>query len=87
MTVADQNDNKIESVAPSQPPSTISQILNGLKIAGLILAGLAGSIVAAAAGGATLPAWLVSIATAVVAIAAPLGLASPGLKALQGDKK
>ncbi len=82
--MADQNENKIEPIV--QPPSVISQILNGLKIVVLILAAAAGSIVAAAAAGTSMPGWLVSIATAVSAIAAALGLASPGLKSLQEKK-
>lgn len=80
-TVADQTENKIEVV--EQAPSTISKILAVGKVVGLCLAALAGSLVAAAASGAAIPAWLLSICTAIVAIAAPLGLASPGLKSLQ----
>lgn len=86
LTVADQNENKIEPVNPE--PSSMSKILAVAKVVGLVLAAAAGSLVAAAASGAALPAWLLSICTAIVAIAAPLGLASPGLKSLQGgDKK
>jgi len=78
MTVADQNQNQIPVV--TQPPTGIAQVLNILKIVALVLAGLAGSIVAAATSGVQLPGWLVAVATAILAIATPLGIASPGLK-------
>lgn len=84
-TVADQNENKVEVVNPTVSP--LSGVLAILKIVGLVLAAAAGAIIAAQASGVVLPAGLVSVATAIVAIAAPLGLASPGLKSLQGDKK
>lgn len=76
MSVADQNQNQIPQEGP---PSTAQNVLGIVKIVGLVLAGLAGSIVAASASGVQLPPALVSIATAIVAIAAPLGIASPGL--------
>lgn len=82
--VADQEDNKLEP--KTQVPSLGAQLSGGLKIAGLIIAALAGGVIAVASGGVAVPAWLMSIATAIVAIAAPLGLASPGLKALQEKK-
>lgn len=78
MTVADQNQNEIPVV--EKPPTGIAQVLNILKIVALVLAGLAGSIVAAATSGVQLPGWLVAVATAILAIATPLGIASPGLK-------
>lgn len=78
MTVADQNQNQIPVV--TQPPTALAQVFNVLKIVALVLAGLAGSIIAASEGGVALPAVLLSIAKVVIAIAAPLGIASPGLK-------
>lgn len=78
MTVADQTENQIPVV--EKPPTPIAQVFSVLKIVALVLAGLAGSIIAAAEGGVVLPAALLSIAKVVIAIAAPLGIASPGLK-------
>lgn len=66
-----------------QPPSTISKILAGLKIASLIAAALAATIVSLAAAGIPIPASVVAVATSIGAIAAALGIASPGLKSGQ----
>ena len=84
ISLADQNENKIEPIPTA--PSLGSQLSGGLKIAGLIIAALAGGVIAVASGGVALPPWLLSIATAIVAIAAPLGLAAPGLRSLQEKK-
>ena len=81
LSVADQNENNIVPI--EQPQSTGAKILAVLKVVAVVLAAACGSLVAAAAGGAAIPAWLLSICTAVIAIAAPLGLVSPGMKALQ----
>jgi len=81
LSVADQNDNKIENT--TQVPTAAQSIGGIAKIVGLVIAALAGAVIAVGAGGVALPAWLTSLATAIVAIAAPLGLASPGLPSLQ----
>lgn len=66
---------------PIERPATgLAQAMAVLKVVALVLAGAAGSVIATAQAGVALPAWLVSVATAVVAIAAPLGIASPGLE-------
>lgn len=79
--MADQNENKIEPIP--QPPSLIQQVLNILKIVVVGLAASAAAVVASAAGGVTVPPALLTVCTAVVAIATPLGLLSGGHAALQ----
>jgi hypothetical protein len=86
MTMANEEINKELAPIP-QPPSVIQQILAVGKIIVLVLAAAASSLVAAAAGGASIPPALLGVATAVVAIAASLGLVSPGVKALEAPKK
>lgn len=81
LSVADQNQNLIPVV--EQPPTLIQKIFGVLKVVAIVLAGLAGSVIAAQASGVAIPGWLLAASTAIVAIAAPLGIASPGLKASQ----
>lgn len=76
--MADQTDNKIEPIPA--PPSAISQVLAVGKIAALVFAGAASAVVAASASGVAVPAWLLTLSTTIVAIAAPLGIASPGIQ-------
>ena len=75
-----------ELIPVPRPPSAIQQILAVGKVVILALAAVSSVVVATAAGGATLPAWLIAAATAIVAIAASLGLVSPGVKALEAPK-
>ncbi len=77
--VADQNENKVENT--TQIPTQGEKVTGVLKIVGLIVAALAGAVIAVASGGVAVPPWLMSIATAIAAIAAPLGIASSGLPA------
>lgn len=84
MSVADQNQNQIPVV--EKPPSAISQILSVGKLIAVVLAGAAASVVALQASGVALPGWLLTVATAILAIAAPLGIASPGLKPAQASQ-
>lgn len=85
MSVADQNQNQIPVV--EKPASAIQQALGIAKIVALILAGLASSIVAAAASGVAIPSSLLSIAGVILAIATPLGIASPGLQPKASEPK
>lgn len=78
MSVADQNENKIEPI-PTPGDARAAQVLNIIKIVVTVLAGISASLVAAAAGGAQLPGWLLSIAGVIVAIASALGIASGGI--------
>ena len=76
--MADQNDNKIEPIA--QPPSIIEKLLSGSKVVALILSTLAAGVIAMSQSGALpIPPALLAVATSIVAIAAALGIASPGL--------
>ena len=84
-TVADQADNNIEPIP--QPPTLIQQILNVAKIVVVGLAASAAAVVAAAAGGAPIAPPLLTVCTAIVAIATPLGLLSGGHSALQPAPK
>ena len=77
MSVANQTDEKIDQVTP---PTNGQNILAILKVMAAVLAAIAGSLVAASASGTALPAWLVSVATAILAIATPLGIVSTGVK-------
>ena len=58
--------------------SALSKFLAIAKPIAAILVTLAGSVIAAGQGGLTLPAWLVSVCTAIVAVGAGLGIASSG---------
>lgn len=64
-----------------QAPSLGSEIMRIGKIVALVLASLAGSVIALQSAGVALPAWLLTLATAVLAIAAPLGIGSSGIAA------
>lgn len=80
MSVADQNENQIPVV--EKPPTILQKALAIGKVIALVLASLAGTVVALNASGAVvMPAWLMGLATAITALAAALGIASPGLKA------
>lgn len=76
MTVADSNQNSI----PAVQESTVSKVLGILKLVALVLAGVASTIVAAAASGAAIHPTLLTIASIILAVATPLGIASPGLQ-------
>lgn len=76
MTVADSNQNSIPPVAPN----TGDKVLNILKLIALIIAGIASTLVAAAASGAAIHPTILAIASVILAIAAPLGIASPGIQ-------
>lgn len=78
LSVADSNENKIEPI-PTAGAERAAQILNIIKIIVTVLAGIAASIIAAAAGGAQIPPVLLSIAGVVAAIASALGIASSGV--------
>lgn len=78
LSVADQNENQIAPIP--KPPSALQQAAHIGKIIMLVLASLAGSIVALKAGGVPIPEWLLGIAAAIAALAGALGIASPGLK-------
>lgn len=73
--MADDNKNEVPPI-PKQP----SQALEIAKKIGIALGLLAAGVVGAASSGIALPAALVTIANALLAILIPLGLASPGLK-------
>lgn len=74
-------ETKVEPV-PAQP-TLVAKILNGIKIASLVLAALAATVVSLAAGGVAVPPGLLAVATSIGAVAAALGIASPGLKPAQ----
>ena len=82
--VADNDSNNIPPIPKA--PTPIEQALAVGKVVALVLAAAAGSLVAAASSGAAIPAWLLSIATAIVAIAAPLGIASGGVQVKKKDE-
>lgn len=77
MTVADDKDNKIEPIP--QPESVLSKIMKYSKIAALILAALAGTVLAAESQGVILPPWLKTAAVAITGLAATLGLTKSAL--------
>lgn len=78
MSVADDKSNQIEPIP--QPPSLIEKIMSGSKIAALILAGIAATLLGLQESGVILPAAVLSIAKVVAALAGALGIASGGLK-------
>ena len=77
ISVADANENNIVPIP--QPPSLGSKLMAAGKVVALVLSALAGSLIAAQAGGLVLPGWLLGLCSAVLAIAAPLGIASGGI--------
>ena len=79
MSVADQNENKIEPIP--QPPSLVEKIMSGGKIVALVLALLAGAVEAFnLTSPGLLPPQVLAVAHAITAIAAGLGIGSSGLK-------
>lgn len=72
--MADDNKNNVPVV--ERPPSPALEIAKKVAI---VLGLVAAAIVGAASSGVALPAILVTIANALLAILVPLGLASPGL--------
>lgn len=78
LSVADDNQNQIPVIP--KPPTGLQQALHIGKLIAVVLAGLAGSIIAMESQGVVLPAWLAGIAKAILAIAVPLGIASGGVK-------
>lgn len=83
MSVADDKNDQIPVVA--KPPTAIQQFLHIAKIVALVLASIAGSIIAMEAQGIVLPAWLAATAKAILAIAVPLGIGSSGLAKPKGE--
>jgi hypothetical protein len=71
------SENKVEPIP--QPASLGEQLMKVGKIVALVLASLAGSVIALQSAGVVLPAWLLTLATTVLALAAPLGIGSSGL--------
>ena len=76
--MADTKENQVPVVA--QPPSQASQALEIAKRIAIVLGVVAAGVLGVVSSGVALPAVVVTIANAILAILIPLGLASPGLK-------
>mgnify|MGYP001608016865 FL=1 len=79
VSVTDHKENEIVPVP--KPPSKLAEVLNILKIVGIALVTIAGSLLGLHAGGQLiLPPAVLGVVTAIAGIGGALGLASGGIK-------
>lgn len=71
MSVADQNENKVEVV---ERESVLSKVIKGSKVVATLLVGLAGLVLAAESQGVVLPPQVKTVALAILGIGSAVGL-------------
>lgn len=67
-----------------QPPSTLQKILHGGKIAALVIASLAATVIGLKAAGIPIPDSVIAVCAAIAALSGALGIGSKGIAAPQG---